>query len=307
VTVGNATSYGSELYGLDAETGAATWGPVELGGTYFWSNATYEGGRVFAINFDGLMIAVDAKTGVQIWASQMTGQYAFSSPPTAYEGRVYVGGAGSGGTVYAVDAATGTIEWQGSVENGDDSSPAVSASGVYVSYACNQAYGFGPRDGLPLWHHSGSCEGGGGKTVALIDGRVYTRDFDGNLLLDAKDGTLLGTFGSLLIPAGAGGNVYTIGDGKLTARGYAAATPSWTFGDGTLTTAPLVVGSHVVVGSSTGELDIVAVTDGTLESSDKLDSGIAGPDEQNVSSPLTGLAAAGNGLYVPAGTALVAY
>ena len=307
VTVANQSTYGTQLYALDERTGAVAWGPVALGGTYFWSSATYANGRVFAVNFDGVMSAYDAATGKQLWASQMTGQYSFSSAPTAFGGRVYVGGAGSGGTVYGVDASTGNIVWTAGVENGDDSSPAVSASGVYVSYACNNAYAFSPAQGTSFWSYSGSCEGGGGKTVALIDGRVYTRDSMGDLILDASKGTLVGSYGSAYIPAGANGFLYTVNDGKVAAAQEGGASPKWTFGDGSIATAPLVVGHHVVVGTSSGELDVLSAADGSVVSSVQIGAGISSPDEQNVSSPLTGLAAANDGLYVPAGTALYAY
>jgi outer membrane protein assembly factor BamB len=307
VTVANKQEYGASLYALDSQSGAVSWGPVPLGGSYFRCGAAYEDGTVFALNGSGLLTAFDAATGEQRWIKQLLGQSAFSSAPTALGGRVYVGGAGSGGTVYAVAATTGAMVWTASVENGDQSSPAVSASGVFVSYACNQAYGFVPATGAALWHHAGSCEGGGGKTVALIDDRIYTRDFSANLVLAANSGTLVGMFASRVIPAGSGGVVYTLTDGKLSARTAGSATPRWTFGDGTLTTAPIVVGAYVVVGSSSGVVSVVSVADGSLASSAMLPMAIAAPDEQNVSGPLTGLAAAGNQLYVPAGTSLTAY
>ena len=85
------------------------------------------------------MTAWDAATGARAWSRNLDGQYSFSSPPTAFGGSVCVGGAGSGGTVYAVDGATGALRWTASVENGDDSSPVVTDDAVYVSYAC----GFG--------------------------------------------------------------------------------------------------------------------------------------------------------------------
>lgn len=307
VTTRQATNYGTNLYALNAETGALSWGPVALGGTYFWSAIAYEAGRVFTINFDGRLSAFESTSGKQDWSVQLPDQYAFSSAPTASGGRVYVGGAGSGGTLYAVDETNGNVLWSASVENGDDSSPAVSASGVFVSYACNQAYGFNPVSGLRLWHYSGQCEGGGGKTVMLDNGTVYTRDFEGNLLLDAARGTSLGTYASHTIPAAANGTLYTTNDGVLSATGAGQSVPRWTFGDGTLTTAPIVVGQSVVVGASAGALSVLSAEDGSLLGQAQLGMGLSGPDEQNVSSPLTGLSAAEGKLFVPSGTELLAY
>ena len=52
-------------------------------------------------------------------------------------GIVYVGGAGSGGTLYAVSESAGNVLWTASVQNGDNSSPvkASSAGGVVTFYA----------------------------------------------------------------------------------------------------------------------------------------------------------------------------
>jgi outer membrane protein assembly factor BamB len=306
VTVANDTDYGTTLTALDAATGTTHWGPLEIPGTYFWSNASYEDGRLFVLNTDGLLRAFDAESGNQLWVAQMPDQYSFSSPPTAFGGRVYVGGAGSGGTLYAVDAASGVVDWRTGVSNGDNSAPAVSELGIFVSYACNQAYRFA-FDGSLLWHASGDCSGGGGKTVALSDQRAYTRDSDANWAFDALTGTLLGTYSSRTIPAIAEGVLYTLEDGILSAVPEGSSTPRWSFGDGNLTSAPLVVGEHVVVGSSSGELTVLSRADGSQVSSYELEQGIPFPDEQNVSSPLTGFAAAENKLFVPAGTTLTAF
>jgi len=134
VTVTDLSAHGTALYALDAGSGATAWGPVELGGTYPWSNAAYDHGRVFTVNYDGLLRAFDAPTGSTLWSVQLPNQYAFSSPPTAGGGTVYVGGSGIGGTLYAVDEGNGIVRWTADVENGDNSSPALVGSTVYVSY-----------------------------------------------------------------------------------------------------------------------------------------------------------------------------
>src|SRR5207237_4327777 len=128
-------------------TGATVWGPVDLGGIYSFSGIAYDNGLVFAVNFDGVLQSFDAQIGMRNWLVQLPGQYAFTSPPSALNGVVYVGGAGSGGTLYAVQETNGNVLWTGSVENGDHSSPTVSNDGVYVSYACEQVYDFAPGSG----------------------------------------------------------------------------------------------------------------------------------------------------------------
>lgn len=308
VTVADTASYGSRLFALDAATGATVWGPVELGGPYYWSGLAYDGGRVFTVNAAGTMQAFGAATGTPLWARQLPGQYSFSSAPTATGGVVYTGGAGSGGTVYAVDGATGTVRWTAPVANGDNSSPAVSPSGVYVSYACGRAYDLSPATGAAIWTRTTSCSGGGGKTPVLANGRLYVRDFSFPATLDAATGGLLASFASSgPAPAVDATTVYDVAGGRLTASNAATGATRWVFGDGTLTSAPLVAGSTVFAASSTGTLFALAAGTGAMTWSGAVGAGVLAPDEQNVSQPLTGLATSGGLVVVPAGTRLVAF
>ena len=308
VTVPHTSGYGTNLYALDLATGAIKWGPVDLGGTYFWSGATYDGGKVFTVNYDGQMRAFDAGTGASVWTTQLPGQYAFSSPPTATNGVVYTGGAGIGGTVYAVDESSGAVIWTNAVANGDDSSPAVTSQGVYVSYACQQAYDFTPSTGAQLWHHTTYCSGGGGKTPAVHNGRVYIRDFLGNLALDAATGSELGTFASGPIPAFAGTSGYFLNGSTLEARDLGTNNLLWSFtGDGQLTSAPIVANGYVFEGSATGNVYALSAATGQQVWSANAGAAIAGPDEQNVSQPLTGLAVGQGHLVVPASTRVVSF
>ena len=100
VTVKVPTGQGTTLYALNSTTGTIVWS-FALGGNSWWSAACYENGRVFTVNGSGMLRAFDAATGGQIWTTQLPGQFAFSSAPSVYQGVIYLGGAGSGGTVYA--------------------------------------------------------------------------------------------------------------------------------------------------------------------------------------------------------------
>lgn len=306
VTAGDNNS-SVKLYALNLATGATAWGPITLGSSRPWANATYENGRVFTVNWDGKMQGFDENTGSLLWTTQLPGQYAFSSPPTAYNGIVYTGGAGSGGTVYAVRESDGTVLWTGSVMNGDDSSPAVTSSGVYVSYACAQTYDFNPGSGALLWHHSTTCEGGGGKTPVLGNGQLFVRDATGNVVLDPASGNPLGTFGARPAPAITGSRGYFVNNGTLTAIDLNTNVTLWTFtGDGVLSSAPIVVNGIVYLGSSYGNLYALD-QGGNQVWTGNVGTGINIPDEQNVSQPLTGLGAGSGYLLIPAGTTLSLY
>lgn len=310
VTAGDNSSAGSRLYALDADTGTVVWGPVEVGGGTPWSGLAYDAGRVFTVNEYGTMEAFDATTGGQQWAVQLPNQYLFSSPPTALRGLVYTGGAGSGGTLYAVDESTGAVVWTSSVMNGDHSSPAVSGAGVYVSYACGQTYDFVPATGALNWHVNTSCEGGGGKTPVLASGRLYVRDSSFPGVFDASLGSLLSTFAtSGPAPAVSESGVYDQVAGTLTASGPTpGSATTWSFGaNSTLSSAPLVGGDDVFVAASSGSVYALSAATGSVVWSANAGSGIPAPDEQNLSQPLTGLAESGGLLVVPAGNTLVAF
>ena len=312
-TVSSTTGYGTELHGFDAATGQDLWAPIPLGGTYWWSALAFGGGRVFAQNYDGLLSAVDPATGQVVWSVQLPGQYAFSSPPTFRAGTVYTGGAGSAGTVYAVRASDGAVLWTQGVGNGDDSSPAVTATAVYVSYGCEQTYAFDPVTGAPLWHHDTECEGGGGRTPVVAGNALWIRDDAGMTpaALRLANGTVRSTYpdaGWVPAPAFSGKQGYFVANGVLRARDTSTLAAQWTFpGDGQLTSAPVTVDGYVYVGSATGMLWAVDPATGTAVWSADAGSPIAQPDEHNVSQPLTGFGAGGGLLVVPASHTLVAY
>lgn len=306
----DGSSTNPRLYALSADTGAVQWGPIQLGGTYPWAGLTSDAGRVFTVNSSGTMEAFDAATGTLIWTTQLPGQYSFSSPPTATGGLVFTGGAGSGGTLYAVNESDGSLAWSQPVMNGDNSSPAVSSTGVYVSYGCGQTYDFTPTSGTLLWHHSTACEGGGGKTPVLANGSLYVRDSTYPGVVDASSGALLSSFASSgPAPAVSSSSLFDLQAGTLSASGTAPGAPvNWTFaGDGSLSSAPVVAGGLVFEGGTSGNLYALSVTTGQIVWSANAGAPVAAPDEQNVSQPLTGLAASGGLLVVPAGDTLVAF
>ncbi|MCX4847963.1 PQQ-binding-like beta-propeller repeat protein [Streptomyces sp. NBC_00893] len=312
-TAASSDGHGTVLHAIDAATGEDAWEPVDLGGTYWWSALAYGGARLYAQNDDGVLTAFDPATGAKIWTTTLAPQYSFTSPPTFAGGVVYTGGAGSGGTLYAVDAADGSVLWTQPVANGDNSSPAVTANGVYVSYACEQTYAFDPKSGDPVWHHRTDCSGGGGRTPVLADGGVWIRDAAGMTpsVLNTTDGQVRGTYeasGRSPAPAFDGRQGYFVDDGVLQERHSRTLATRWKFeGDGQISTAPIVVNGYVYVGSRTGRLWALNGATGQSVWSTDVGAPINEPDEQNVSEPLTGLGAGGGLVVVPATHLLVAY
>ena len=307
VTVANVGSYGSVLVALDEKTGRTVWGPIDLGGTYGFSGAAYDQGKVFVVNGDGLLRSFDANNGTPGWSVKAEGQYSFGSPPTASGGSLYLVGAGSGGTLYAFSEASGAVRWTAQVI-GTDSSPAVSADGVFATFACIQADDFSPSTGTRIWHHNAACSGGGGATAVLFQGKDYVRDvISGNLTLDARTGNAVGTFSATTNPAFSGKTGIFLTEGTLRSLDLASGTILWSFaGDGSLVSAPVVAGDTVYTASRSGMVYALNAGTGTVVAQVDTHAAISATDEQNAVQR-TSLAVGDGLLLVPAGGVLLAY
>ncbi len=314
VNVKNASLNGTTLYALNAADGATLWS-FDLAGSSNWSALCYENGRVFALNGSGLLRAFDGVTGSVIWSRQLPGQYSFSSAPAVYQGVIYTGGAGSGGTVYAVSADTGIVLWTAPVANGDNSSPSVTSDGIYVSYSCPNVYKLNPANGALIWRYNPGCSGGGGKTTVLYNGRLYVRDYNPDYIFDSQTGGIAGSFLSKSAPAFSGSRGFFLNGSKgfgsygvLEARDVNSNIVLWTFaGDGSLQSSILVVNDYVYIGSNSGKLYAVEAATGNQVWSTTVGPTIPYVDEHNVSQPLTGFAAGEGILVIPTRTTLVAY
>jgi outer membrane protein assembly factor BamB len=320
VLAGDSNAGSVNLYALSAANGKTIWGPVPIPeGAYWWAAAAYDNGVVYVVPdsvsgfSSGAMYAYSAKTGKLLWSAILPAQYLFSSPPTAGNGMVYTGGAGEGGTVYAVREKDGSVAWTNGVENGDNSSPVVTKNGVYVSYACPQTYRFNPLTGEQIWNYQGGCEGGGGATMALYRGLLYVRDtYDystNSILLDAANGTMVGGFNTTFIPSFLGDTVFYTESNAISAVNIKSGITVWTGnppnGD-SYASPPIVVNSTVYVGTAAGNLLAYKGKDGTLLATVAVGAPISAYDGGNVSSPLAGLSAAQGMIVVPASNYVVA-
>lgn len=262
---GGNSSSPSKLKALNATDGSLLWSQPVASGYGPWVGAAYDNGMVFADNYDtpgfnsGSMSAFNAATGTLLWTTSLPGQYLFTSPPTAANGIVYTGGAGVGGTVYALEEANGQLLWTAGVQNGDTSAPAIVGSGVYVSYVCPQSYRFNAKSGAQVWYYSGPCEGGGGDTAVVYNGLVYVRDAlfysTNGLTLNATTGALVGGFNSQYAPAFSGTTALYTEPTTVSAVDLTTGGTLWTAsvtGSESFTCSPIVVNGIVFTGTSTG-------------------------------------------------------
>ncbi len=265
----------------------------------------------------------------EAWATENIDRLDRSSP-VVVEGTVYIGTAGAGGRpfFYAFDAESGSIDWFFEAEdaaNKFDTTPVVADGRVYAGTEDGRMYirdaetGDSAGDQFPLRFTSGQAEISV-ETPTVADGTLYFGTGDGKVhAYDASNGAVQWTFelegGSTEVadaPAVADGTVYFATSGLNTQRIYAvnadAGSVEWqyTLGD---------------TGSSPGGATQVTVNDGqAYVGAEDLDSNAPNRGEdvyafdaetgdvvwtksldgEYVGSGKTGVAAAGQGVFVAA-------
>lgn len=117
------------------------------------------GGRLFAIDTDGLVHAFDAKTGAKAWsrAYGIKGDgsaSAFGGGVSYDSGRVYI--TTGTGTVAALNADTGEEYWKQKPAGPLRGSPTIAFNAVYVMTQDNQIFALNAEDGKSLWNESAS-------------------------------------------------------------------------------------------------------------------------------------------------------
>lgn len=320
------SSTGSDLYALDQTTGGTVWGPVAIPGT---ASPAYDNGVVFVssgIGAEGAspapigsVRAYDAATGALLWNRPMSGfDGGSTSAPTALNGYVYVTGGVSDphndGT-FALNESTGAVSWFAPGGGVGASSPAVSASGVYVDFVC-ASYAFNPSTGQQLWASQGLCSSSGisGTTLFLAGNALFapsmmTSGYGGNVL-DAGTGATTGTFAAQIPPVFDAQTGYFVqmgqsgGPGTLQAITLSSNTVKWTF-TGDSVCAALVISQYVIAEGCGGKLYALDAATGQqvwLTTP-------GAPSSWNLTGqpPLVAVAAGDGMLLIPAQTQLIAY
>jgi outer membrane protein assembly factor BamB len=294
----------SQLFALNAATGAILWGPIAFSGA---AGITFDAGTIFVNSGNeisiGILSAVDATTGAAKWSATVPGQFTSQAPPVASEGIVYML---DDGVTTAFDETNGAQLWQQYV-SGTNGSVAVTVDGVYTNAPCT-TYALQPIGGSVIWTANTGCEGGGGGTPVVASGRVYSPigigSYSGNVYA-AETGAVLGAFSASAPPAVSASSAYMLENSTLQGIALSNSQINWSFaGDGQLVTSPIVVNNYVFVGSSSGNLYALDATAGTQLWTKNLGAPIS--VGTNGGSP-SGLAAGDGFLIVPAGNTVTAY
>jgi outer membrane protein assembly factor BamB len=311
VTTANVSSgpYGSTLMALDAATGRQLW-RKSIAGSYYKSEASYDDGRVFALNQNGLLRAFNAENGTPLWEKQLPDHYSFNSAPAVKDGRLYIVGAGMGATLYAVDSASGDVIWSQQVFSGLLGPVTLSTDGLFVSAGCHVNQ-FDSANGVPRWQHDITpCIYNEFANVYYAD-RVFTRQkatvtSEKVVIHAGLDGSQLGIVPNVILtPAFRGGIGYFPITTGLVARSVSSNAPLWAFNRvGRPALPPIVVNGHVLVVSADGVLFVLNGMSGK-----RLQTLGLGTDlpPNNGTTPLAGANAGEGMVLVPAGNRLVAF
>lgn len=222
-----------DVHALDAATGTKQWGFAT--GEAVMMSPTVVGGVVYVVNYIGIVYALDVVTGTERWRFA-TSAYSPASPAVV-DGKVFVGVTKSltgddgttvvEGTLFALDAATGTERWQFTTDD-DLGDPAVADGLVYVSSDHGNLYAVDAATGTERWRVS--IDGNRshyGPTVA--DGVVYVGDDDTLYALDGTNGAEQWQFtvggDRLSSPAVVDGAIYLSGSPDGIVYALEAAQP----------------------------------------------------------------------------------
>jgi outer membrane protein assembly factor BamB len=161
---------GSEcVVALDAATGKQLWrtsiGPAfdNSQGPGTRATPTIAGERVFAFTGDGVLVALNFADGGVLWSQNLVEQfqgrpadYGMASSPLVVGERVIVIVGAPGGSVVALDAATGKPAWSVGNDPPGYSSPTLVEVGgrrQVVAFTGNSVLGLLPDSGAILWRH----------------------------------------------------------------------------------------------------------------------------------------------------------
>lgn len=201
------------VYAIDEETGAERWSfkshyPVA-------STPAIDGDALYFVSSGGALVALDLAKGTPRWVCAIDYERKFearslhgyppaaqtipdawdvyTSSPAVSSGKVYFGG-GDGG-VYAVDAASGRLQWKFAARDVVHASPAVVGGVVYVGSWDGTFYALDAETGQEKWRFDAGQDPaihnqvGFQSSAAVVDGAVYVGCRDAHVYaLDAASG-----------------------------------------------------------------------------------------------------------------------
>jgi outer membrane protein assembly factor BamB len=227
------------------------------------------GDRVFAL-IGGVepdlptVVALDAATGTTLWSHTLLAGQLIAG--LAYDqGRVFA--VDRDGTVYALDAVSGALDWATALDGSFATSPVV-AGGALVVESDTRTYGLEETGGGTEWQTSGGfgvpAVSGSGVLISL--GCSGTEDADLSSGIIQWSRTTGCTGGLPLTPVVSGGRVYARVPSSSTPDTVLSASTGATLGTFPAASwAPATDGTHLITAPSGGALTATNPTTGAKE------------------------------------------
>jgi outer membrane protein assembly factor BamB len=276
------------LYAVDAQSGVEKW-KFETK-VRITSSPAVDRGVVYFGSYDGKSYAVDASSGELKWKFQTGGERRFAgrhlhgsqpegetmpdpfdfylSSPAVASGVVYFGS--GDGNVYALDAASGKLNWKFHTGNVVHASPAIADGTLFIGSWDSYFYALDAVTGKEKWHfktgedHEIYNQVGIQSSAAVMDGVVYFGCRDSNFYaLDARTGEKKWVFnnkGSWVIssPAVRDGKVYfaTSDSGLFYELDAKSGVPVFSLkaNGWPMFSSPAIAGDMLYIGSHEGKL-----------------------------------------------------
>lgn len=272
-----------------AETIAEVWrtgiGAASGGRSLILTGPVIAGGTVYAVDADGIAVALNASDGKQLWEFEAENVEVIdrlvSGAIAVADGRAYV--VAGNGMIFAVDAGTGKELWRRQLQAPMRTTPTLIAGKVLVPTDDSQLYALDGITGDILWQHAGLFEQVGmlgGASPAATDEIVVAAYGSGEVVaLSLQNGqpiwneTVLRPRRTLAIgaisdivadPVITEGRVIVAGaSGEMAAFDLTRGDRLWT-ADVTSTQTPWVAGSFIYIITERNELVCLLLQGGRI-------------------------------------------
>jgi outer membrane protein assembly factor BamB len=199
-------AWDGKAYCLDLKSGKEIWSAQTKGPVHYCSPAVADG-RVFLGSADGTLHCWDARTGAVVWEKQLAGKHAdHMMSSSSVRERVVYAGAGYGGPLFALEAATGREVWRFSLKNLVCGTPTVHDGKVFLfGDGGGQVVCVDARSGRQVWE-TRLGKGWGGAAPVVAGPLLY---------LTLRDGSVAGQpAGAVALQAATGRPVWSAPLGK---------------------------------------------------------------------------------------------
>jgi outer membrane protein assembly factor BamB len=145
-------SFDKKFYAIYADTGEPKW-IFEGAGNWFWSEAVYGNGTIYACSLDHYVYAIDAGNGTSAWPKPFKTDGQVKSSPVIAGGVLVV--VSEDGVAYGLDLKTGGKRWQFDSIKAKVLAPMGAAGGkVYINTQSNSLYALDGETGRQDWNIS---------------------------------------------------------------------------------------------------------------------------------------------------------